>query len=70
MCLGQLYKFIDKSGSCFDNIPRGDTYNELLSRWLKQGRTFSVGDMLAFRDVLIEYGFKWGTDFYAIKVTE
>jgi len=63
----QLYKFIDKSGSCFDELSKQPDC-EILQHWLKRGKLFGVGDMLAFRDELVSYGFKWGRDFYVIKV--
>lgn len=63
----QLYQFIDKSGTCFDEFGELPD-NDIIFAWLKGGRKFSVGDMMAFRDDLQEAGFVWGKDFYAKKV--
>lgn len=46
-------------------------YRKMVAALLKTSqdgkRTFSVGDMLAFRDDLQDAGFKWGKDFYVNK---
>lgn len=47
-------------------------YNDHVGALLRashhDGKTFTVGDMLAFRDDLINAGFEWGKDFYIKKV--
>ena len=66
-----MYIFVDSSGHCFDDITKkdvGDDYFKLLAHWFKKGKKFIVGDMLAFRDDLVEAGFEWGKDFYVKKV--
>ena len=67
----QYYLFVDKTGHCFEdfgNINDGLGYNALIGAYLRGGRKFIVGDMMAFRDDLIGAGFKWGIDFYVKKV--
>ena len=71
----QYYLFVDKTGRCFEafqktgNLENGQIdYNDLIGAWLRGGRKFIVGDMLCFRDDLVEAGFKWGVDFYVKKV--
>jgi len=70
----QLYIFIDLSGNCFECFQgMGDNictqkYNELVVRMFRAGKKFSVGDMLAFRDDLLNAGFEWGKDFCVNKV--
>ena len=71
----QYYLFVDKTGHCFedfqdikvDNDAHG-RYNDIVGAWLRGGRKFTVGDMVAFRDDLTQAGFKWGVDFYVKKV--
>jgi len=43
-------------------------YRGYVGAMLKSGKKFSVGDMFAFRDDLIDAGFEWGKDFYVKKV--
>lgn len=65
----QQYRFIDKTGSCFADyarIPDDTDYHKIVTTML-QNRLHSVGDMLVFRDELVNAGFKWGIDFYAVK---
>lgn len=71
----QYYLFVDKSGLCFGAFQEiGDAdngervYNDFVGALMRSGRKFPVGDMLCFRDDLIEAGFKWGIDFYVKKV--
>ena len=71
----QYYLFVDKSGRCFEafqktgNLENGQQgYNALVGAWLRGGRKFTVGDMMAFKQDLIDAGFKWGIDFYVKKV--
>lgn len=66
----QLYQFVDKTGRCFDDFAIIDEYTAHIASWLHLGKKFIVGDMLVFRDDLINAGFKWGVDFYAQKVSE
>ena len=84
----QLYRFIDKSGKCFeafqhigeveyteDGKPYGErVYNDHVGAMLRashhDGRTFIVGDMMVFKNDLIEAGFEYGKDFYVIKVNK
>lgn len=70
-----FYKFIDKTGFCFDAFAevKDDTdYHRMVAAMLKASEggdhKFSVGDMLAFRDELFEAGFKWNIDFYMRKI--
>jgi len=70
----QYYLFVDKTGHCFEDFQdMGENdctrrYNDLIGAWLRGGRKFTVGDMLAFRDDLTDVGFKWGVDFFVKKV--
>jgi len=75
----QLYIFVDKTGHCFEDFQTMKVddechaqYNDYVGALLRAShhgeKTFIVGDMLAFRDDLINAGFKWGKDFYAKKV--
>lgn len=70
----QKYIFVDKTGHCFEDFQgKGDNdaaknYNDLVGAWLRGGKEFTVGDMMAFRDDLIAAGFEWGKDFYVKKV--
>ena len=43
-------------------------YNGVVGAFFKGGRKFTVGDMLAFKQDLLDAGFKWGVDFYVRKV--
>lgn len=77
----QLYRFIDKSGSCFESFqketgPSGtdseDRYRDMVGAMLRASNdgkhNFSVGDMCCFRDELQKAGFKWGVDFFVRKI--
>lgn len=70
----QYYLFVDKTGLCFEDFQGTEVegchrnYNSLVGAWLRAGRKFTVGDMMCFKDDLVEAGFKWGTDFYVKKV--
>jgi len=74
----QLYQFVDKSGKCFESFQdMGDNkfdkrYHDYIGAALRASHHgehfFIVGDMLVFRDELVEAGFKWGIDFYVRKV--
>lgn len=81
----QLYKFIDKTGSCFESFqeigkvvdgnPSPDRlYHDHVGAMLRASHNdehfFGVGDMMVFKDELLEAGFKWGVDFYIIKVNK
>jgi hypothetical protein len=68
------YVFIDKSGHCFvdfANVKDDTEYHRFVAALLtassKGEHTFTVGDMLCFRDELVEAGCVWGTDFYVRK---
>lgn len=69
----QLYIFIDKTGVCFKEFQsRGSNdgerkYNDMLGTMLRGGKKFIVGDMLTFRDDLLNAGYEWGIDFYVRK---
>ena len=70
MSTEQLYIFVDKSGHCFEDFQDkddGSGYNNLLGAWLRGRKMFTVGDMLVFKQELIEAGFHWGKDFYIKK---
>ena len=71
----QYYLFVDKTGHCFEDFQSMKVnddchahYNDFVGALLRGGIKFTVGDMMAFRDDLIEAGFKWGVDFYVKKV--
>jgi len=71
----QLYIFIDKTGHCFEDFQSlkvndecHSHYNDCVGAMLRGGEKFTVGDMLAFKDDLVNAGFEWGTDFYVRKV--
>ena len=67
----QYYLFVDKTGHCFEDFQDtgdGFGYEDIVGAWLRGGKKFTVGDMMAFRDNLTEAGFKWGIDFYVKKV--
>lgn len=69
----QLYIFVDKTGKCFEEFQGmgeydGDAkYHDVIGAYLRGGKKFTVGDMLAFRDDLTNAGFEWGKDFYVKK---
>jgi len=66
-----MYVFVDKSGKCLDTfvtVPDDTDYHRVVANRLHSKDPLSVGDMLAFRDVLQEAGFVWGIDFYTRKV--
>jgi len=66
----QLYIFVDKSGHCFKDFQAkddGSGYNNLVGAWLAGGKMFCVGDMMVFKQELIDAGFQWGKDFYVKK---
>lgn len=74
----QLYRFVDKSGNCFrsfqlmgeDDCDR--RYHDFVGAMLRASNDnkhdFTVGDMMAFKDELIDARFKWGIDFFVKKV--
>lgn len=71
----QYYLFVDKTGLCFEtfqkmgNEENGERiYNDHVGAMMRSGRKFIVGDMMCFRDDLVDAGFKWGVDFYVKKV--
>jgi len=71
----QLYRFIDNTGHCFidfakipDTIFNHKTIAALLVGSNKGWKYFTLSEMLCYRDVLFEAGFKWGKDFYVRKV--
>lgn len=74
----QMYRFINKSGHCFEDYQKmGESecdkdYHDSVGAMLRASHDgkhdFSVGDFLCFRDELQEAGFVWGVDFYAKKV--
>uniref|UniRef100_A0A6M3KD98 Uncharacterized protein n=1 Tax=viral metagenome TaxID=1070528 RepID=A0A6M3KD98_9ZZZZ len=75
----QYYLFVDKSGHCFEDfqdMKAADDgharYNDHVGAMLRashhDGFTFCVGDMMAFKQDLLDAGFKWGIDFYVKKV--
>lgn len=73
----QLYQFIDKSGHCFkdyQNLEDDTDYHNIVGALLRASndgdKTFTVGDMMCFRDELQEADFKWGVDFYIKKVED
>lgn len=66
----QMYQFVDKSGTCFDDFAdiRDDTdYHRMIAAKLSLGE-FTVGDMMLFRDELQQDGFEWGIDFVVKKI--
>jgi hypothetical protein len=66
----QEYQFIDKTGHCFEDFQDkddGSGYNDRVGAMMRGGCKFGVGDMLVFKDELIQAGFKWGIDFYVKK---
>lgn len=68
----QEYIFVDASGKCFDSFAEvEDTtdYHRMVANMFAGEKRFEVGDMLCFRDDLINDGFKWSRDFYIKKVT-
>jgi len=72
----QQYKFVDKTGKCFQafaDIEDDTSYHRHVAGLLMASDndddcTFEVGDMCVFRDELKEAGFVWGKDFYVKKV--
>ena len=63
------YIFYDKTGKCFDKFAKIDDYHSFIVRaFLKPHKSMSVGDMMCFRDGLIQAGFKWDKDFYITRV--
>lgn len=71
----QYYLFVDKTGHCFEDFQSMEVdsdchgrYNDHVGAWLRGGKKFTVGDMMAFRDDLTQAGFRWGIDFFVKKV--
>ncbi len=74
----QLYQFVDKTGECFEayqSLGEDESdkrYHDHIGAMLRASHhgehTFCVGDMMCFKDELVEAGFKWGVDFYVRKV--
>ncbi len=74
----QMYRFVDKTGKCFEafqGMGENDVdkeYHDMIGAWLRGSndgnRDFTVGDAMVFRDELQEAGFEWGKDFYMKKV--
>ncbi len=77
----QMYRFIDKSGHCFEDFQiekscptseSEDSYRDMVGAMLRASNNgehdFSVGDMFCFRDELVTAGFVLNTDFYMKKV--
>lgn len=74
----QMYDFVDKTGKCFvsfqkmgeDNIDK--RYHDTIGAFLRASNDgkhpFTVGDMMCFKQELIDAGFRWGIDFYVKKV--
>lgn len=75
----QMYRFIDKTGHCFEDFQErdddetGKRYNDMVGAMLRASNNgehnFTVGDMLCFKTELEEAGFVWGTDFFVRKVS-
>jgi len=66
----QKYKFVDVTGKCFDSFAQiEDTtdYHKVLAVSLLHNE-FVAGDMISFRNDLIEDGFVCGEDFYIRKI--
>ena len=66
----QMYQFMDKSGTCFDDFAaiKDDDGSHVTTAAMLSMDEFSAGDMLAFRDELQADGFEWGVDFYVKKI--
>jgi hypothetical protein len=72
-----MYRFIDVTGKCFESFQSlgendGDKkYHGYIGALLKASHhnehIFTVGDMMVFKDELIDAGFTWGKDFYVKK---
>lgn len=65
----QLYVFVDKTGRCFEDFQAKGfdeltrRYNDRVGAMLKGGEKFTVRDMFAYRDDLLNAGFEVGKDF-------
>lgn len=76
----QLYRFIDKTGHCFESFQiMGVTdfdrrYHDSIGAILRTSNAgkhdFSIGDMFCIRDELQKAGFQWNVDFYIKKITQ
>ena len=64
--IGKL-EYRDDGSPCGERASN-DYVGAMLRASHHDSKTFSVGDMLAFRDDLTDAGFKWGVDFYVEKV--
>jgi hypothetical protein len=71
----QQYKFVDMTGRCFKKFGEVEDSTEyhrcvaaMLIRSDKDDHPFHVGDMMIFKDELMEAGFEWGVDFYVKKI--
>ncbi len=74
----QQYQFVDVTGECFksyQNMGENECdrrYHDFVGASLRASHhgehTFCVGDMMVFKDELVEAGFKWGKDFFVKKV--
>lgn len=74
----QQYKFVDVTGKCFESyqqMGKSDCdrkYHDHVGAMLRASHNdehpFYVGDMIIFKEELIDAGFRWGRDFYVKKV--
>lgn len=84
MTVDQLYVFVDESGHCFEDFQLSAgtglgidsdigndgerRYRDHIGAMMRGGRKFIVGDMMCFKQDLIDAGFVLGKDFYVRKV--
>ena len=60
---------IDKLLNPIEDFDDGERrYRDRVGAMMRGSCEFEVGDMLAFRDDLIDAGFEWGKDFYVKKI--
>ena len=75
-----MYRFRDVTGKCFESFQKigedkiDKRYHDHVGALLRASHygehDFTVGDMMVFKEELIEAGFKWGRDFYVKKILE
>jgi len=57
---------------CFNNHECDDcflrAYNDAVGAMMRVGKNFGVGDMMVFKQDLLDAGFVWGKDFYVRKI--
>lgn len=72
------YRFLDVTGQCFESYQEmgeddmDKRYHDHVGALLRASHhgkhDFCVGDMMLFKEELVNAGFQWGRDFYVKKI--